>query len=299
MKPFSFLAALFITYLSVSASIAQTAQRYTVVYGGTDGVSIRSTPGGTEIATAHKGSGTSFVVLSPKPQYVDGIPFVRIRMNGWMAKRNLKNGAVNIGTLEDGFGYVTWDGDRNPKDAFIALRTRPSDSQRLAKVFHQTRIKLGSSRLDSSYEWVQAELDGWCGLRSLKGTPLIAPITTAATAHVPKQGSPERQAICDAVRSHWKHYGIKYEVNYLRVHDDWAIFDGVPLMSKADAATFEYGDEPTAATLHRTDGKWRVVHSWCHGDVPGGSEFKYGEAKNLPDSLVKEWNNAFHQGEPN
>lgn len=158
----------------------QGATRYTVVYGGQDGVSVRSSPGGEDvIATAYKAPGTSFLVLSTSPYYTNSIGWVKVRLAGWMAKRNLRNGDTNVATLENGLGYVRWDGNGNPKDNFVALRTLGSNSQRLAKVYHNTSVRLGQSQTDSDYEWVEAELVGWVALKGPKGSTLIAPLQHA------------------------------------------------------------------------------------------------------------------------
>jgi hypothetical protein len=158
----------------------QGATRYAVVYGGEDGVSVRSSPGGEDvIATAYKARGASFLVLSTSPYYTNGIGWMKVRMVGWMAKRNLRNGDTNVATLDNGLGYVRWDGNGNPKDNFVALRSLGSTSQRLAKVYHNTSLRLGKSQFDTEYEWVEAELVGWMALKGPKGSILIAPLQDA------------------------------------------------------------------------------------------------------------------------
>lgn len=112
---------------------------------------------------------------------------------------------------------------------------------------------------------------------------------SAEPPYTPKPGSKTRAEICDAVRRDQRTPEHKYVIEFLRVQDDWAIFDASPTRNTPGT------DEPipVAAVLRRRHGKWTVVGSWLHGDVPSGSEFKR-LAKDLPDSLVKEYDSAHH-----
>lgn len=150
---------------------------YTVAYTGSDGVSLRSTPGGDDvIATVYKTSDTRLMVISTTPYRVDGLDWVKVRLRGWMAMRHLRSGDVNVARLQNGVGYVKWDGAGDPKDNFVAMRTLGHNAQRLAKVYHNTSVRLGQTRVDGSYEWVESEVVGWIALRGPKGSVLIKPL---------------------------------------------------------------------------------------------------------------------------
>lgn len=74
--------------------------------------------------------------------------------------------------------------------------------------------------------------------------------TEAAAAHVPAKGSPERQAILDALRGDQQ---IQFQVHFIKVHDGWCWADTTPL-DKSGRATAEGGPN----LLHQEDGKWKV-----------------------------------------
>jgi len=180
MKRALIVLAFLICVAAGAATAADHGSLYTVVYSGGDGVSVRSAPGGDEIiATAYRAPDSAFLALSPNTTYVNGIAWIPVRLSGWMARRNLRNGETNIATDGKGWGIVRWDGNGNPTDNFVSLRTFGDDPQRLAKVYYNTSIRIGGSRRDSQYEWVQAELFGWMAVKGPKGTTLIAPVSGA------------------------------------------------------------------------------------------------------------------------
>jgi tetratricopeptide (TPR) repeat protein len=149
---------------------------YTIAYKGNDGVSIRSSPSGDIIATAYFGPDTRLTILSEAPEPVDGLQWVQVKVDGWLAKRNLKNGDINIATLGDGTGVITWDGGGDPNDNFIAMRTLGSKGSRIAKVYYKTKVMLGESKNSGNYEWAKSSFIGWIPIRGPKGTILIDPI---------------------------------------------------------------------------------------------------------------------------
>jgi hypothetical protein len=106
----------------------------------------------------------------------------------------------------------------------------------------------------------------------------------AEPSFVPKPGSKERTAICDAVRRHKRAPKTKFVIHYLRVKDGWALFDGSP----SSGSEIDPEEGAIAAVLQKQQNQWRVVGSWSHGDVPAGSDFKL-HARALPDSLVAEY----------
>jgi hypothetical protein len=73
---------------------------------------------------------------------------------------------------------------------------------------------------------------------------------TEAAAHVPAKGSPERQAILDALRGDQQ---IQFKVNFIKVHNGWCWADTTPL-DKGGRPTAEGGPN----LLHQEDGKWKV-----------------------------------------
>ena len=69
--------------------------------------------------------------------------------------------------------------------------------------------------------------------------------------HVPTQGSPERKAILDALRSDPQ---TTFKVHYMKVHNGWCWVDTTPL-DKEGKATAEGGPN----LLHFENGTWRVM----------------------------------------
>lgn len=114
-----------------------------------------------------------------------------------------------------------------------------------------------------------------------------------------------QRAICEAVGSHWKQQDTKYVLSALVVQDDWAIFDGIPA-TVANASDEEAkvragrklksGTDYIAAVLNKKKGKWVVVESWPHGDIPEPSEFKNKKTTGLPDGLITSFFKALQKG---
>ncbi|MDQ3818094.1 MAG: hypothetical protein M3362_10415 [Acidobacteriota bacterium] len=83
--------------------------------------------------------------------------------------------------------------------------------------------------------------------------------------HTPPKGSPERQAIMDAMREDFNdrssptyqpHKGqITFVVNYLKVHNGWAWVYATPQSSDPRDS---FG-ENNGVLLHRENGKWRLM----------------------------------------
>lgn len=76
--------------------------------------------------------------------------------------------------------------------------------------------------------------------------------TVVDEVHTPEKGSPERQAIMDALRGN---QNVVFQVNYLKVHSGWAWADTTPL-DKNGAATAEGGP----SLLHQENGNWKVMN---------------------------------------
>ena len=86
---------------------------------------------------------------------------------------------------------------------------------------------------------------------SAPATPSQAPDIQDAL-HTPEKGTPERQAIMDALRGN---QDIIFQVNYLKVHNGWCWADTTPL-DKNGRATAEGG----ANLLHFENDIWKVMN---------------------------------------
>jgi len=76
--------------------------------------------------------------------------------------------------------------------------------------------------------------------------------TSDVVAHTPSKGSPERQAILDALRGDSR--DVLYQVHYVKVHDGWCWIDTTP-QDKQGHATAEGGPN----LLHFEGGTWKVM----------------------------------------
>ena len=74
---------------------------------------------------------------------------------------------------------------------------------------------------------------------------------SAAKAHVPPAGSPERKDIMDGLRGDQK---VVFKVLYLKVHGDWAFVDVTPLDDKGKAVS-----EGGASLMHKERGAWKAM----------------------------------------
>ena len=152
----------------------QTQSAYTVVYSGKDGVSVRDDPGGRLLATAHIQQTVPVGALST-PVMFNGVPWIKVEIVGWMARKKHTRDSSYFADLGNGISRVTWDGNGNPNDNFIALKALPDiSSPRAAKVFTGTDVYTGQGVLGSAFEWVPARLVGWMAITSPKGTRLLA-----------------------------------------------------------------------------------------------------------------------------
>jgi hypothetical protein len=74
---------------------------------------------------------------------------------------------------------------------------------------------------------------------------------SAAKAHIPPVGSPERKDVMDALRGDQK---VVFKVYYLKVHGDWAFVDVTPLDDKGKPVA-----EGGASLMHKENGAWKVM----------------------------------------
>ena len=108
---------------------------------------------------------------------------------------------------------------------------------------------------------------------------LAVPSALAGDAHTPKSGSPERKAICDAVRPVVIKRAFKplpkpivFQVEFLIVDGNYAGFEGIPLFDDGSAASDYLIDLCYFMVLKRVDGKWQVLAEDLRGDVPTDEE---------------------------
>lgn len=152
------------------------ARTFEVVYSGSDGVNIRSKPNGTLMATLYGQSKSSFdQVPGSNESFSGSIPWILGSMEGWMAIRKITRGYDYAVSNGDGSLTMIWDGDGDPNDAFIALRSSLHNGTRLAKMYRGAKLVVvdGSRRTLDGYEWIKVRLVGWAAQKSPKGTALL------------------------------------------------------------------------------------------------------------------------------
>jgi hypothetical protein len=159
--------------VEVPRMVPSQGEEFRVAYKGADGVGLRDEPSGRTVATVYHGPDTLLVAVSDTPVTTGGLTWVHVKVRGWMAARNLQNGDINIASTQGGGGVVTWDGGGNPNDNFIAMRTLGAIGNRIAKVYHRSKIAIRDATISGNYEWVQAEVSGWVALRGPRGSLLI------------------------------------------------------------------------------------------------------------------------------
>lgn len=116
-----------------------------------------------------------------------------------------------------------------------------------------------------------------CTIRRMLAPVLLLAVATTAQAqqrpHTPERGSPERQALMEALREPVRRELGKtaiFEVRELRVLGDWAFADVSP--RNPDGTPLDYSGTPMEeawregfvddgmyAVLRRTSGRWRVL----------------------------------------
>ncbi|MCX6868772.1 MAG: hypothetical protein NTV46_21730 [Verrucomicrobia bacterium] len=109
---------------------------------------------------------------------------------------------------------------------------------------------------------------------------LLCTVALFAKPHTPAPGTPERKAICDAMREYVIAankkpfaYTFLFKVDYMRVDGDYAGFEGNPV--KADGSPLPDGVLPDMAYvlfLKKKNGAWKVVSDLSRSDVPSAEE---------------------------
>lgn len=152
------------------------SRSFDVVYEGSDGVNLRDRPNGILHATLYDQSSSKFhkdPVADEK--YIDGLPWIFGRIEGWMAIRNIERGYDYAVRNTEGSLTMIWDGDGDPNDNFISLRSSIDGGSRIAKMYRGAKLEIvdGNRRTIDGYQWIKVRLSGWAARKSPKGTTLL------------------------------------------------------------------------------------------------------------------------------
>lgn len=112
---------------------------------------------------------------------------------------------------------------------------------------------------------------------------LASTLVLSAKPHTPAPGTPERKAICDAMREHVLTITKKplaqtflFKVEFLKVEGNYASFEGFPV--KPDGSDFPpevFGDQVFTAFVKKdSKGAWKVVSDLTRSDVPSAEEVR-------------------------
>jgi len=105
--------------------------------------------------------------------------------------------------------------------------------------------------------------------------------THAQQPHTPKPGSPERQSICDAVRSFvlgkyaTGHLSqpIVFQIDHLSVQEPYCYFAATPRFKDGSyIPPNQIADIAYDLCLKKTSGRWTVIVDLSRSDVPDASE---------------------------
>lgn len=126
------------------------------------------------------------------------------------------------------------------------------------------------------------------------------PTTQPATPHTPEPNSPERKAICDAMREYVTKLSSKpmpqpllFKVEFLRVEGDYSGFEGSLVDTDGSAAAENYLFDTVFTTfLKRRAGTWQVVADLTRSDVPSAdeiAEIRKNFPADFPASVMPEY----------
>ncbi|EGV27562.1 hypothetical protein ThidrDRAFT_4623 [Thiorhodococcus drewsii AZ1] len=127
-------------------------RNYVVVYKGPDGVNVRSQPSGRLLATAFEQNVSPITRISSTQQIKKGIPWIKVEMTGWMARRMLTKTRPYLKDIGNSISKVIWDGGGDPNDRFISLKSSPDVLcivQKNCKNIHRHR----SRNRPNHYKW--------------------------------------------------------------------------------------------------------------------------------------------------
>ena len=154
-----------LTSANNAADLQRQIKSYRVIYGGADGVNLRSIPGGPEIlATAFSTNSHIIASFSPAPYPAKGTDWVKVKLRGWMVRSGQRYRFLSDIDTENAF--VSWNGNGDSRDNFVALRSEPSlNGSLLAKIYTGTSVKKTGQQDAESYSWNQVEIVGWMAVR--------------------------------------------------------------------------------------------------------------------------------------
>jgi hypothetical protein len=119
--------------------------------------------------------------------------------------------------------------------------------------------------------------------------------------YTPKPGSPERVAICDALRVYVeKQHAIAplkkkivFKIDRITVNGNYAFFDGVPIYADGSAALYDsLPDMAYVFLLGKVSGRWAVLADFCGTDVPHEAwwmEIRQRLPADLPKSILPDF----------
>lgn len=147
---------------------------YRVVYSGKDGVNVRSTPNGKQIlAAAYNQSTIPFKYLSSNPN--GNRNWKKFKITGWMVKKSKRRHKEYLVVNLDNIATIIWDGDGNPRDNFVNLRTTTNfkSNNIVARVYTNTSVRVTGRKMIKNREWVNVELIGWMLIKTSRGKQLL------------------------------------------------------------------------------------------------------------------------------
>jgi len=128
---------------------------------------------------------------------------------------------------------------------------------------------------------------------------------TAATT--PKPGSPERTAICDALRLYVQYSqqlppqkaDFKWKVESMKVEGKYASFEGRPFEAEGKLNQFFIDQDHCFLLQKDKNGTWKVLYDLSRTDVPGPEELahiKKAIPKDFPSEILPPyWRKALTQ----
>ena len=116
----------------------------------------------------------------------------------------------------------------------------------------------------------------------------------------PAPGSPERKAICDAMREYVLAQtgkpiarSILFKIEFLKVDGNYAGFKGFPVNPDGSPVPDGLlGDTVFMTFLKKTNGNWRVVQDLTRSDVPSDEEMSQIRRKfpaDIPSSVIPDF----------
>jgi hypothetical protein len=120
-------------------------------------------------------------------------------------------------------------------------------------------------------------------------------VNAQSSLHTPDAGSPERQAICDAVRDHvMKKYAtqklpqpIVFHIDHISVQDPYCYFEATPRFKDGTYVSGKYlPDMAYNICLKKDAGRWAVVADLSRSDVPSDAEIQQIK-KQLPTDFPR------------